>query len=354
MSATLALLFAATAVLPSTRGVVARGVVVYLECPSLEIPADTVSRAVRAQMSDLHVPLQQVRLPQCVDSVVEQLRIADATYHATAVAVFWFEMTPPEGAALNLYDPRGGRLLVHRIAAQPSELAGALEAAAIVLRAAVQALIRGEEVVDESFEVADVVVPPPVDPAGVVDDAAPATSVQSARWHVGLAYAATAYASDRLPTQGAVAEVGRRVGSGGQLVVGYELRRRTIVRTPDVGTRLQHHPTSLGLRWIVVRTAMRVSVGGHAGVDYVTQSSWARGSVPASEGRQARTRWFVRPEVALGTALGQSFDLFARGGLDIAIDSTRYVIGTPSGPQVLLAPWRVQPIVTLGVNVTFW
>lgn len=306
-------------------------------------------QAVRGQLSDVSATLAVHAIDQLDPSAQSQLRSARAVARQKkAAVVFWFNAKRAR-VSIYLHSAGGGRLLERPVQSAGAE--GRFEALAVIVRFAVRAHLQGDKVG---------VRLPPVRPRRVRAPpprrgAPPPRSAPPPRRRFWSALEAT-YDLDLYSSQITVAQ-GLRLAAllhlhrRWSIFVGFRMEAPLDVTSDKVDLSLRRIPLDLGARFTWRRGRFALGAQLALSVAVVTARTihldLEDGDIP----RDVPTRAAVSlvPALVLGVQVARRLHLVLSLGARIHINSTRYRMD--GEPSLLLAPWRVQPTLSVGIHV---
>lgn len=302
-----------------------------------------------------------------VDSVDPATVVAATGARDDELARLWIDMRAPERITLYLVDGKRERVLVRHFTHHDNpevareELGHVVELALIALRAGERIGIGREaarvELLPEPVPSSSPPSPPPPPPpADSVQPHRPEVAART-RLRVGAFYEAQAYAGgpEVWSGPGAVAELRRsramrRLGYGAMLAGQYRLPARADAARASA-MRFEGgavHALAVGSLALSRPGELTLGIGG--GVDLLHAEGRTDGpsEVRFAEGslRVLPTlRALVRYEHAV-----PSLRLFAGAGLDVPLESARYLLARPGEQVVLFEAWNARPFLLLGLE----
>lgn len=300
-----------------------------------------VIQSVQAQLSDLPVQLQVQPISR-LGSLAAQMRVARQVSGTEGLAVVWFELTPGDPVFVYVADPQKNRVLVRSV--DWDGALGHLEAAGLIVRSSVQALLAGKDI---GFEAP---APPRPEPGPA---AVPPPPPPVRRFHTGLevAYAPSLISGDAPALHGV--GVGLDAGWGEHLVVrlGYRLNAPFLLRESTWAVALVwSHPLSLsvGARLRLGRVRLGAELGGTAQIVSLEMKEvgpWVSLATPRDQ-----VLFHLSPRLTASLALAPPLSLFLAVGADVPLGERRFLTDGPGGPGVALDTWPVQPHAGLGLR----
>lgn len=321
--------------------------VVVLLVPSLTTKEPVVD-AIRAQLGELHVEVRVTEGGSAdLDAALDAAR-REAT-GAPALGVFW--IGERDGvSALFLYDAARSRVLMRGL--PPGDSAAATdEAAAIIVRSTVVALLEGTELAMEVIELpAAEVVPTPTPPSSdPVAPAPPNGSPKPARGRLSLAYVG--------------APLIRRWASGAHLALalrplaeltvggGCALYAPVVEEGAGARFRLTRHPCDLFAGWEQAGRRHAVAVELALQADALRRTPVALAPELSAAGPNTTLVWALTPRVRGAFAIARAWSVHGGIGLEALLTRVEYVVeGAGDERSTALLPFR--PRADLGVAVT--
>jgi len=305
-------------------------------------------QAVRGQLSDVSAALTVHAVDQLDPSAPSQLLSARAVARQKkADVVFWFDAKRAR-VSIYLHAPGGGRLLERPV--QSAGVEGRYEALAVIVSFAVRGHLQGEKVG---------VRLPPARPrlAATAPPRRPTSSGQPPappRRRFRLALEA-GYDVDLYSDQVTVAH-GLRLAAlyhlhrQWSIFLGFRMEAPLDAKSETTALSLRRVPLDFGARFTWRRGRLALGAQLALAVAVVARST----PLNLEEGETFNaipTRAFVAlvPAVVLGVRLAQRLHLVLSLGARIHLNNTEY--REPRELQPLLAPWRVQPTLSVGIHV---
>jgi hypothetical protein len=340
-----------------------------METPHLRVVIRTASPAdrellsrVRGQASDLDVEIIDAPTDSLEGAVGEQLRAsaAIADVHAATV-VFWFSFERSASTLLVFVaEPKAGRLFVRSIEGQTSPPTAsatrpssfALEAAALVVRTALQAFAAGGTI-GIHWRAVDSAPPPPPHPltGGAAPTVTPVPGKRKLGWFASVGWQVAFDGYSPYGQMGIAADAGLSVGRL-EVALALSMAPLTTLRDELVSVELSRYAVAAAAGWRLVWTRSFGLVAG-AQLGY---AAFYRATTTTAPSLSA-----TPPQVTSSSLLGAQLRASWRprgGRLTISADvGCDYVAGAPSliystgaGPQRERPLWLVQPRVGVALG----
>jgi hypothetical protein len=293
---------------------------------------DQALRTLRAQLSDLPVtvePAWQVGpgtrpLPDLAREIARSPGV---------LVVVWFVPGREASAHLHLAP-------LHRIVSRPlaeGEPGGQLEALAVIVRTQVTALLA---------------LPPRARPVAPVPPPRPrAPRPRRLGLAVEAAYAVAGHGSGVGAVHGASLGVRLRVHPAWSVHLSYRYAYEINREIDAVAARFQAFPLTLGAQGAWRRGRLQLAGSLSLGLEPVLTRTTSES--PALRAGPDLTALRVSVLVGAHLAVRVAPRLWLQAGLalDVGLRDQRFLAGTASDPTVLLAPWPVRPVGTVGLAV---
>jgi hypothetical protein len=336
---------AQTDVAPQTR------TIVMIESPSTEPVATALFRAVRAHLSDLPIDLRLGSADSAQSAPASMITLAyDYASRMQAAAVFWIDSRRPQRAAVRLLAVQSGRMYSRRFQARSGQPEVEAETVAIVVRSAVQALLRSDPIDD---------LMPGEDNRDEAADAAPVlTEFQdsdAARLSLSAAYVVQMFSHRPAGVvQGVVLGAGGRTASGLWLFGGYRLLVPETGQASLAQISVRRHPMFLTAGWSLDVGQWSLGGGICVTADVTTIDAAARQDGVTTI--QAGPQWYlsVAPVLRGQWQASESLSALVEVGADIPFRPVRYVVDVGDRKQALMAQAQVSPRVLLGAILAVW
>jgi len=320
-----------------------RVVVLMLPEPSTAPSRVSGFDALRAQLAELSVHLFVVSAARSLD-VKQQIDRARATakQHGALGAV-WFDESTTDKVAIYVYDASHARV-AKRVLHSPEVDAAAAEELAVVVRAAIDSLLAGEDV---AMEVVPMPTPAPIEEPPPL---APVQQRSAVHMRFGVAYAGTSFAAGTWQNGGAFFLLVRPLKA---LYVGaaYTLFPTLTLEAFGAEARIARHPVELTIG-LQRELFSRVDLALEASwlLDVVQRTTVLQDPRLTALPRDTRLRWGVSPRARVWLPVVGPLRAFAMGGADVLFGDFDYVINAPGG-QGVISQRAIRPRVEGGIAV---
>ncbi len=311
-------------------------------------------QAVESQLADLDVSFQLERVEAFPDKLSAQIEIAaDVAMRHKSLSVIWCDSSNSDQVLLYLSEATGDRLLVRRI--KEVEAGGRAETLAVIVRASVNAMLRGGEIGVAVSEIPTEQTSghperPAADRDEVSSESPPGPEQRHLVW-LQVAYAMYVHSRERPVIHGGHMAIGVRVFSSLSIVGGYAILQR-IESTGDSGTlELARHPVELGLAWEIALGSFTLSPSLQLWFDVaVAKMRSDRAEVAPRDNRDFV--FSLLPALELGYDIFERFSLFLCAAAEVSLNAVHYVVDRrSSGKETLIDSWPVQPWIFAGLKV---
>jgi hypothetical protein len=314
-----------------------------------------LGQAVKSQLVDTPATLRTALHNNFPKDLSGRLAVArEAAKKHRAVAVFWYEQPGPGEHYLFVFDPAGGRLLVRIV--NPAASGGGTETVANIVRASVQALLKGGQIgVRMPAPRPTARPPPPRPPEPVLFTRPKAKHVPARRWlGVELGYAYQAYATEQPALNGMWAGLAVHLHRNWSVYTGYHLYQTVTISGAFAFSKFRRHPVTAGarFRWPVGR--WEVGCSASVLLDYVTHNT--REAEPAGEmgvsssGKKGDLIVAGSALFRFGFRIVDRLRLVGRVGAEFGFNNKRYVVKGEQFGETLLTPWPVRPRLEVGLE----
>jgi hypothetical protein len=277
-----------------------------------------------------------------------------------ALGAFWFEATEDGHTRIYLYEPTRERVLVRVL--KNTTGPAAEEEAAVVLRAASQALLEGREVNLTPVELPlderpSRHVPPPTTPATDRGPAPtrtkPAPAFKASRLRLEGYYLATSFAEQAPLQHGVGLGVRVRVLSVMTAGAGYAFIPPFELSAAGARARLSRHPLELYVGALFYREALWF------GADVGLLADWVQRSTqiddpdlkPLPEDTRFRAALLLRGQI--GWSFNVHWGALLRGGVEWEPAPFDYVVSSPRGRAAISVP-ALRPRIEAGIALSLW
>ena len=321
---------------------------------ALSDPAETppLERSIAAQLADLNVSvefLSEAALPLDPPSR-DRTAAALMNEHCADAAVVVY--STEAGIQLRIVQKtEGGTTATDRFV-DITRGAPMHEALAVIIRAAVQALIR--KATEPPSQAIAAMKPPAKRKVPDVKTDTIARKPQPPRLYGGIG-AAVGWAARGMPPW-----VGMDIVVGGFptqhlfVYVGYTAFSKLEQHADDVTLTLRRHPIDIGFGGF--RRMVRIYFGGSVSIriDPVTEDIVATSPRMDLAAAGAELALSLHCRLLLGVHIFEPLSLFASLGADVALRNALYEIRTDTGDNLIIDPLPVQPVLKIGLRVDFF
>lgn len=330
---------------------------------------DALLTRILGQTSDLNLTIERVeeRIEPQVD--VARARAVVLANARGARAVVWFRISPGEDITIFVADPEAHRLLVDHVGRDAGSPSAMLEAASLIVRDTLRALLEGEpvgQVVDDPVAAANEeqeptapVPAPPSAPRRRAPTSRPAPRPEPSRgWQPFTSFGPRAVLSHGSPSYALDQRVGLSHGhfeTGLDLTLGFD----DVERDPYASLRLRRHALGAFAGWRVpFGSRMSAAFDFHAGTMLFTRATRPRSTALLPSASSAVFRAFLGPEVRVSWTLGPRWLRASLGaGADVVFAPPEFTYeGVTNCSSCQLALWPVQPYLTgsLEIGLPTW
>ena len=242
-----------------------------------------------------------------------------------SLGTVWFDESTSDKVAIYVYDASHTRV-AKRVLHNPEVDAAAAEELAVVVRAAIDSLLAGEDV---AMDVVPMPAPAPIEEP----PPAAAAGARPSPLHVrfGVAYAGTSFASGTWQNGGAFFLLVRPLKA---LYVGaaYTLFPTLTLEAFGAEARIARHPVEM-THWPAARAllACRSRARGVLAARRVQRTTVLQDPRLTACLRDTRLRWGISPRARLWLPVVGPLRAFAMGGADVLFGDFDYVINAPGG-----------------------
>jgi hypothetical protein len=298
--------------------------------------------ALQGQLSDLPVTLRTEWVDRLPEGLPAQVLLSRTLARdPTALLTVWADQPATGDSFLYVGDPRGQGLLVRNL----SEAAGGRsEAAALIVRRTVRALLQGGRLGVEPAAQA-LVIPPPRPPPPPPRD--PLLAVEAG-------YALSVYAAQARAVHGLHVAAAVRVHRLLHVLLSYQVWAPLRPATTQVEAEITRHPIYAGLRFLWPFRWIGVGATVGLGVDPITaRATPIRDNVQAEPPRTdvGGSFWAT---AHLDVRLVRRVHAYLAAGVETPLSRAAYTVGGSTRDLTLLLPYPVQPLVSLGLSVKLW
>ncbi|AKV02432.1 hypothetical protein AKJ09_09095 [Labilithrix luteola] len=322
---------------------------------------DALLTRILGQTSDLHLTIERVEEP--VEPQVEAARArAFVLAHAKgARAVVWFTIVPGEDITIFVVDPEAHRLLVDHVGRDAGSASAMLEAASLIVRDVLRALLEGEpvgRVVEDPPRTSDheEVLTPPLPPREASAStqrrpsrkAAAVTREPSRAWRPFTSFGARVVFSHQTPSYALDQRLGLTRGpfeAGIDVTLGFSEEERD----PYASLRIRRHALGAFGGWrFRLGDRLSAAVDLHAGAMLFTRATRPRTPALLPSASTVAVHAFVGPEMRVRWTPGPSWLRTSLGvGADVVVSPPEFTYeGVTNCASCQLALWPVQPYVT--------
>lgn len=321
---------------------------------------DALLMRILGQTSDLNLTIERVE--ERIEPQVEAAR-ARAVVLANARgarAVVWFQITPGEDITIFVADPDAHRLLVDHVGRDAGSPSAMLEAASLIVRDTLRALLEGEPVGrvvedpvaaanEEPGEVVPAVPPPPPPPRRTPHPSRPAWATEPSRgWQPFTMFGPRAVLSHGSPSYA----LDQRLGlSRGRFEMGLDLTLgfNDVERDPYASLRIRRHTLDAFAGWRFRLTdQLSAALDLHGGAALFTRATRPRTPALLPSASTVGVRALVGPEIRVIWSPGPRWLRASLGvGADVVFAPPEFTYeGVTNCASCQLALWPVQPYLT--------
>ncbi|MCP4677806.1 MAG: hypothetical protein GY854_20265 [Deltaproteobacteria bacterium] len=318
-----------------------------------------IIQAVRGQLSDLPVSFEVTWVDDLGPDLPSQEEVSGQVANDVGAAVvFWCDLSHVDRMYLYIAVPEIGRVLVRRL--DGSGAGGAPETIAIIVRASIDSMLRGnvDDLVSQyAAPVSEKKEPQeesePKEPQVIESKAEPADD-QENRFAVEGAYAIDILSVDQPVAHGFALAIDFYLTQAWHLFASYVFYARIEAQSRVTGVRLElaRHPVSIGTRFAA--SLGRIYVGGAIAVnlDYITEELTTSSNMDSTA--QAELEISISPIARLDVRLIADVRAFVCLGVNVPFDRAQYVTTDDQGNQITIVnTWAVRPIGRIGIAAGF-
>ncbi len=331
-------------------------VVVLIVSQELKDRSEELVRAVDVQLADLPVSLRVERVDAFAPSMAaqEEHAVSVAEQHG-AVAVVWCEFHSTQSVYFYLAaGVQERRVLVRHLGSQAE--GDYEEAAAIMARASVSAILKGGEIgVDEREEKKEKTTETsPKQISAPIEHQKAEPAADRERLVLDAAYALQTVSVDHAVVQGGYLAVGARVRGPLRVYLGYTFQEPINDKQHGISANISRHPIRLGVSLDASRG--RWTLGGALAVclDVYRERYISLNERVVASPDDTRVGFSILPMFRRGFHVVGSFSLFASLGAEIPLPPIEYTVTDGDEKQVIFSNWPVQPSALIGVRAALF
>lgn len=316
--------------------------VILIASHETEEASASMADAVGGQLSDLPVTFRVEWVDGFEPLMASQVDEARAlAKHSDAVAVIWSDLSDPSQVFIYIAEPHGERILVRSVEPEGEVMPMLVEALAVIVRYAVEAMIEGGEIG---------IKPPPVVKKELIEK----PSHGPARLGVAVSYALSLYGPDQPLLHGA--RVALEVGIYRWLrgYIGYRIQPSMRFGDHLLSMTMNTHPMEIGIGMRIEKGQFRFEGGAGVVLDRLTWTVTPRDASIVATPPSARWLLGVSPYVSVGWAPRWFASMYFAVSLDIYGNEKRYVVASDVESWTVVAPWVVRPLFQLGGSFSFF
>jgi len=307
-----------------------------------------VIRAVEAQLSDLPVLLEI----QWAEGHDEDLRIqvdhaAAVSRDRSAVAVFWCyrqveESGTEDRLVIFLGHPGGDRVLVRKL--NGTETTGLAEAVAIIVRSTIGAVLGGDEVGVEVARVAEWV-------PGEREDRQTSNSRLLA---LHASYTLASHSKSHPAIHGLGLGLDFRIHGWLLFTGGYTILGMMEEDGQSASVKIRRHPVHLGLRVEFPVKNLRLGGSMCLTIDSATVEVYDLAPHMVATPAEVEVVFGLLPVLRFGVLIQNRLYPFVAVGAQVPFNARTYIVQGPSGREMLIDSWPLQPWVKAGLSVSLF
>jgi hypothetical protein len=337
-------------------GAAARSARVSLVVAEIAGPAPALDDAL---LGALQGPLRELDV-EVVVVHARQTGLAGAARRARAIArseramgVIWLEARS-DGLAVFLYDSTREHLYVRSLEADGSA-ASQSEAAAIILRSAISAMLEGNSVSMTEIELPPAAPTPSATPERAASTA-PSSVQDEAYLRVGVGYVGTLFARRTDWQHGASITIfAAAPGSPWFVGLGYTQFPAVELEGNGATTRLQRHPAEALVGFRLPLSSLRLAVAGAVVGDYVVRSTERTADGLVATAPSGRWLWALSTRLGVVVPASRSISGVVNVGAEFLLNPFHQVVSqTNAGNQLVGAPLLARPRLELGITISLW
>ena len=329
-------------------------------------------QAVRSQFSDTPLKLRVVWIGRLAPRQADQVALART--HATkagVLAVVWYDVSRPDKVFLVLAG--AGRLVIRRVTGPA--VGGRLEALAIIVRVSMLTVLAGHPIrssprirprprprpgLRPAPRLATRPRPrlrpaPRPAPRPRPRPAPPVRPAARSPWRFGLAleagYAVSGFSTEVGALHGGAFAVGFHLRAGWELLLSYGVTQKVDAKVSDAQLSLQPHPLGVGARWRHRWGRFELGVSMALILDYATFDTSASPEALRASTDRGDLLVSAQPMISAAVVIAKRIRFFAAAGAMVGFNYRKYLFDDNGVERVILSPWPVQPVGTIGLSV---
>ena len=324
--------------------------VIMLSSMEQDEDSRTLLQAIKSQLSDLIVSFSIEYVQRVPEHLPEQMdTAANIAGKRQASAVFWCDLTRDNQVFLYLAEAEKGRILIRQL---DGERGGRAEAVAIIIRSLVKSLTSGGEIGIRIQTPAPAERPgnettqaPPESP---VKKTEPEPEEESYWLQLALGYEFGFIASEAI-AHGLDILAAVNIYSGLYVFTGYTVWGPVEAETEQARIELWRHPSRIGLGYLWKKGML--SLGGSVGfiLDYAVQETPVLVDSTLTSRNNEDITFSMVSIGSIGLELTPRLALRLGVGIEVPFNRLRYLVEINDKKYVILEPWSVQPLGTLGL-----